>query len=164
MRLYTRSGKNRFPLRVPLAEYRPFNREDPMDCHDIRHRLHAWVDRELPTTQAQRIEHHLAQCPDCRQEAEGIKQIAALLDALPAVPAPAALARNTLMAFRAGLNAPTMGEWWRSLTLTMRGAVCGAALAGLLFGAVLGTTFVAPGSNTAANPYQTLYASRGIFP
>lgn len=135
-----------------------------MPCVDIRNRLHAWVDNELPETERRRIARHLAQCPACRREAEGIEQIAALLDAQPAVRAPASVRRNTLIAFRDGLEMPGIGEWWRSLTLAMRGVVCGAAMAGLLFGAVLGTTFVVPGSGTAANPYQTLYASRGMLP
>ena len=135
-----------------------------MSCIDIRKRLSAWVDHELPDQEAQRVADHLTRCPACRLEAEGMAQLASLLDNLPTVKAPAALSRNTLAAFRAGLEPPAMGEWWRSLTLAMRGAVCGAALAGLLLGAVLGTTFIIPGSGTAADPYQTLYASRGILP
>jgi hypothetical protein len=45
-----------------------------------------------------------------------------------------------------------------------RSAVCGAALAGLLCGAVLGTSFATLTPDGSASPYQTLYASEGFYP
>ena len=135
-----------------------------MSCIGVRKKLSAWLDNELPDPEAQRVANHLAGCPVCRLEAEGIGQVAAMLDALPAISAPASLSGNTLAVFRARLEPPAMGEWWRSLSLAMRGAVCGAALAGLLCGAVLGTSLPFSGSDGQANPYQALYASKGILP
>ncbi len=135
-----------------------------MQCFEIIKKLDAWVDGELPDHEADRIAHHLKQCPACRLEARAIERIAASLDALPAIHAPAALCRKTLRAFRANFEKPGMAEWWQSLNLVMRGAVCGAVMAGLLCGAMLGTSISTLGSDGSANPYQTLYAGRGILP
>ena len=114
-----------------------------MQCFEVTKRLNAWVDDELPTHEAEKIARHIEQCPACRLEAKGIQQIVASLEVLPAIHAPVALSRRTLRAFR---------------------AVCGAALAGLLCGAVLGTSLSTLVSDSHANPYQTLYASKGILP
>lgn len=135
-----------------------------MKCPEIRRRLDAWVDGELPAHEAEQIVRHLDQCPACRNEAESIKQIVASLDALPAIHAPASLTRKTLRAYRAGLANPGMVQWWQGLSLAMRGAVCCAILAGLLCGAVLGTSLFMTIPDGNANPYQTLYASTGIVP
>jgi anti-sigma factor RsiW len=135
-----------------------------MQCIDIRNKLNALADGELPAPEAARITRHLTQCPACRQEADWIRQMATALDALPAVQAPAALSRRTLHLFRARVEKPRLAEWWQGLNLVMRGAVCGTALAGLLCGAVLGTSLSKLESPGSANPYQTLYASKGIWP
>ncbi len=135
-----------------------------MQCNEIRKRLDAWVDGELSDGTADRITRHLKDCPVCRLKAERIEGIVAALDRLPSMAAPAGLSRKTLRAFRAGMEEPGMAEWWRGLTLSMRSAICGATLAGLLFGAVLGTSFATQGAESNANPYQNLYASRGILP
>lgn len=135
-----------------------------MQCFEIRKRLNAWVDDELPAHEAERIARHIEQCPACHLEARGIQQIVASLEALSAIHAPVALSRRTLRAFRTHLKKPGMAEWLQGLSLAMRGAVCGAALAGLLCGAVLGTSLSALGPDGYANPYQTLYASKGILP
>jgi hypothetical protein len=88
-----------------------------------------------------------------------------LLDRLPPLAAPAAFSRRTMRAFRAGLERPGMAEWWRGLNLAMRSAVCGAALAGLLCGAVMATSLTASAPSGGIGPYQTLYAtSEGFYP
>ena len=135
-----------------------------MQCLETRKRLDAWVDDELPAHEAETIARHLKECPTCSLEAEGIQQIVGSLEALPVIHAPASLARKTMRTFRANLEKPGMAEWWHSLSLALRGAVCGATLAGLLCGAVLGTSISTLGSDGRGNPYQTLYANRGILP
>jgi anti-sigma factor RsiW len=137
-----------------------------MHCLHIRERLDAWVDDEMPAREASEIERHLAQCPGCRREAEAIRRISALLDALPAVNAPPAMRRKTLRTFRTNVERAGIAEWWQGLNLAMRSAFCGAALAGLLCGAVLGTSVTTLGTNSRVNPYQTLCAStsKGFFP
>jgi anti-sigma factor RsiW len=132
----------------------------------VRQRLNAWVDDELEAREASRIGRHLEQCPGCCLEADVIQQVAVSLDALPALSAPPALSRKILRAFRANLEKAGMAQWWQGLSLAMRGAVCAAALAGLLCGAALGTSISALGTDSPTNPYQTLYAStsKGFLP
>lgn len=134
-----------------------------MRCDEVRWRLTAWTDGELPADEAGKVDQHLSKCPACRLEAQGQRQLSAMLDALPGAVVPAGLARRTRRAFRAGLERPSLTQWWRQLSLVMRGAVCGAALGGLLCGAVLGTTLVRL-TPDSASPYQALYADNGIFP
>ena len=49
-----------------------------------RERLSAYADGELPATEAQHMEAHLAGCESCRRELAELRQIRALLRALPA--------------------------------------------------------------------------------
>lgn len=135
-----------------------------MHCSEIRKKLNAFVDKELSFHEAERVTDHLGQCPACRREAGVLERLAANLEALPVIQAPRGFSRNAVRAFRADFKLPGMMEWWQSLSLAMRSAVCGAALAGLLCGAILGTSIPSPGVDTQANPYQALYASKGIFP
>lgn len=135
-----------------------------MNCQDIRNQLDALVDGELPASKAERINRHLNACPTCRRHASELRQMAAALDRLPSLMAPSAFFRQTLKAYRMGLYRPGMAEWWHSLNLAMRSAVCGAALAGLLCGAVLGTSLVTRLPDGSTTPYQTLYASEGFYP
>lgn len=137
-----------------------------MQCLHVRRRLNAWVDDEMPAGEASKIAGHLKQCLQCRREADGIRQISGILDALPVWGAPPALGRKTLRAFRENLEKAGMAEWWRGLSLAMRSAFYGAVLAGLLFGAILGTSMLMLGTDGQANPYQTLYAgtSKGLLP
>lgn len=135
-----------------------------MDCVEIRRRLDAWLDGELPAPEAKRISDHVERCPACRLEAQEHRQLMDLLDHLPAMAAPTGFSRRTMRAFRAGMEKPGMAEWWRDLSLAMRSAVCGAALAGLLCGAVLGTRVIQFETAVVANPYQSVYASKGIYP
>ncbi len=135
-----------------------------MNCQDIDKRLDAWVDGELSASAVDRLTHHLENCPACRYRAQVLREMVDALDRLPAVPAPSALFRQTLKAYRRGIHRPGMAEWWQHLSLMMRSAVCGAALAGLLCGAVLGTSLVTLVPSAGTSPYQTLYASEGFYP
>jgi anti-sigma factor RsiW len=135
-----------------------------MHCIEIKKQLDAWVDGELPIREAEEIIQHLKGCPACRLEAEGLQCLAKALDNLPPLAAPADLCRRTMAAFRAVTEKAGMREWWQGLNLAVRSAVCGAALAGLLCGAVLGSSLTTLGADKSANPYQTLYASKGIIP
>ena len=138
--------------------------EETMECVDIRKRLAAWVDGELPAETARKIEDHLAGCPTCGREARAHRQIVTALDALPVFSAPSGFSRRTMRAFRNGLERPGLAQWWRQLTAVMRGAVCAAALTGLLCGAILGTSLSTLSAGNQTTPYQTLYASNGVLP
>ncbi|SHK59184.1 Putative zinc-finger [Desulfatibacillum alkenivorans DSM 16219] len=135
-----------------------------MDCSEIKHRLTAWIDYESPQEEAEKIESHLAECPSCRQEAMARRKVADGLDALPRFTPPARLSRKTMRAFHNEMERPGLLQWWRELSLSMQGAVCGAVVGGLLFGAVLGTSLLTLSAGTAANPYQAMYVSEGMMP
>ena len=136
-----------------------------MNCQEIRNRLDAYVDGELPAGEAEKVNRHLEACPACRHQAEVLRQIGSALDLLPPLTAPPRLYRKALGAYRKGMAAPSLADWWRNLTIAMRSAVCGAALAGLLCGAVMATSIVTPTSQDGAGLYQTLYATNeGFYP
>ncbi len=134
-----------------------------MKCYEIKKRLNAWVDNEVPLHEAEKIILHLTQCPDCHLEAQRVKQMADALDAMPSIHAPNTLSPKIIDAFRLNFKNQGILEWWQSLTLTMQGAFCGAALAGLIVGVVLGSSISTIGSYNHINLYQ-LYASQGVLP
>jgi len=50
------------------------------DCKEIRERLSAFIDNELPLSERMLIERHLHQCPACTQEEIYLRQVIALMD------------------------------------------------------------------------------------
>jgi anti-sigma factor RsiW len=52
-------------------------------CRDIREKLSAFIDHELPHLERNLIEKHLLQCPACRQEEISLRRINDLLDSMP---------------------------------------------------------------------------------
>ena len=134
-----------------------------MDCSKNRKQLARWLDGELSTSRAAFVARHVAACEACRQQVCALQQVTDALNHLPPIPAPGRLSRTVMAAYRTHFEKPGMAEWWQSLNLAMRSALCGAALAGLLCGAVLGTSLSALAPDMTS-PYQTLYASKGILP
>jgi len=53
------------------------------DCKEIRERLSAFIDNELPPQERRLIEKHLYQCSACAQEKSSLRQVIELLDGLP---------------------------------------------------------------------------------
>jgi len=135
-----------------------------MNCQDVRKRLDAWVDGEMPASETERITGHLENCAKCRQHAGALRRMTTALDRLPPLKTPAGLSQRTMQAFRKGIERPGLAEWWRELSLAMRSAVCGTALAGLICGAVLGTSLLSLTPDSGTSLYQTLYISEGFYP
>ena len=135
-----------------------------MDCFYIKEKLTAWVDDELPSREAEAVNAHLRQCPACRLEAEGVRQLVSALNDLPVIPAPMGFSRRARRSFKDSLVTPGIIEWWRELTLATRGAVCCTILVGLLFGAILGAGAATYESDTLSNPYQLPKTTYGLFP
>ena len=136
-----------------------------MKCCDIRNRLDAWMDRELSLDEAREVAAHLDLCPDCKKEALALTSLARALDNLRPLTAPQGFSRQVRMAVRALADPPSLTQWWRHLTLAWRGVVCGAALAGLVFGGVMGTSVAATlDTYGSAVPYQSLIESGSIYP
>lgn len=53
------------------------------DCREIRERLSAFIDNELPAHERKLIEGHLHECPECAQEESSLRQVTYLLDGIP---------------------------------------------------------------------------------
>lgn len=135
-----------------------------MDCLNTRELLNAYVDAELPPNLTEEVRRHLDLCPGCTSEVVALQQLAKRLDALPEIRVPTTLARRTLKAFRTSLEKPTFADWWQNMGLYMRGAVCGVALAGLLFGFILGGSLSSL-PDTSVNSYLIAFSeTEGILP
>ncbi len=135
-----------------------------MKCSDIRSQLDAWMDRELSLEKSREVTEHLDLCPACRKEAEALTALGLALDNLGPVAAPRGFSRQVRQAVRAMAEPPSLSAWWRHLTLVWRSAVCGAALAGLVFGAVMGTSVAATLDTDTTTPYQSMYDNGRIYP
>jgi hypothetical protein len=59
-----------------------------MTCHEARAALSALLDDELTRSERGEIEAHLAGCPECRRDLEGLRQTAALLHRIEPARAP----------------------------------------------------------------------------
>lgn len=55
-----------------------------MSCQEIREQLDDLIDGEATVGAARRIEAHLADCADCREELDGLRALRAATDELPA--------------------------------------------------------------------------------
>jgi len=53
------------------------------ECKEIRERLSAFIDNELPARERRLIEDHLHECPACAQEESSIRKVIALMDGIP---------------------------------------------------------------------------------
>lgn len=52
-------------------------------CHEARRWLDDWLDGELAGALGENVEAHLAQCPDCRAHADGVRSLLAAALELP---------------------------------------------------------------------------------
>lgn len=78
-----------------------------MRCSVSRH-LRAYLDDELPLPQRESVGRHLAACPQCRAELDGLVQVSNLLAELSPVPVPEHLAAVTLHRLRTQPSTPTV--------------------------------------------------------
>jgi len=53
------------------------------ECKEIRERLSAFIDNELPSPERMLIERHLYQCQGCAQEESSLRQVIDLMDGIP---------------------------------------------------------------------------------
>jgi Putative zinc-finger len=70
-----------------------------MHCEEIQRSLEAWLDRELSQSEAERVESHLLECPQCSEDR---RQLERLHDVL----------RNSLQARASGL---TFEPFWNEV-------------------------------------------------
>lgn len=62
-----------------------------MKCDEIRTLLNPYVDRDLSTTDADRVKKHLGECPACAKEVAELKKVKEILHKMPVLTAPAGL-------------------------------------------------------------------------
>ena len=78
-----------------------------MRCRFVRH-LRAYVEEELPPEQREQLRQHLADCPECADELDGLQRVERLLAELSPAAAPAHLAPATLRRLRAQPSTPVL--------------------------------------------------------
>lgn len=117
-----------------------------MSCRNIRRRLSAFSDRELPERLLGSIAQHLASCDDCRQALARIRSLDDAFHSERAIPPPEGLTRQILIAAQDRSPARRRRQWWvwdrtewRDLASVPARAftVIGLA-AGLIAGSVMG--------------------------
>ncbi|MBW1917516.1 MAG: zf-HC2 domain-containing protein [Deltaproteobacteria bacterium] len=98
-----------------------------IDCQSIQELLSAYMDDELPLTQKEMIQAHLAICPACRQELARLEHLWQALANLPETAPPSDLVEGVLA------RLPRQAApWWRSL------ALAASLLVGIMLGGALG--------------------------
>ncbi|MBG8553866.1 HEAT repeat domain-containing protein [Hymenobacter guriensis] len=122
------------------------------NCEEVQQELMSWLAGELPETDKQTLAAHLAQCPDCQHELEGVQQLWTAMGNLP-VPAPSEELRPNFYAMLAEFKAEEqqrqrwsmagllerLRQWWQpafaqrlaySLVLVLAGLGIGYGLRG----------------------------------
>ncbi len=135
-----------------------------MECINVKELLNAWIDHELPDDLSEQVTRHIVECQSCRDEATALSRVSEALNTMPPVVAPTRLTRKTLKAFRTSFHQPGFWEWWHNISFSMRIAACGIAVAGLLFGIILGDSLPLILIKTTTNTYfDSLYLMEGIL-
>jgi len=107
------------------------------------------VDGELSAYRSRRIAEHLAGCPSCRRQLESLQEVIRILQELPAMPVPDGLAARVQAAAMQKIPktesvSPVgrLAEWFtqelQEMPALVRLAACGAALAAVLVGVLVG--------------------------
>lgn len=123
-------------------------------CAKNRKHLNAYMDGELPDRVSREVEHHLAQCPDCLLECDGLRRLGPLLENDEVPPVPAGLSARILAEAvirqkrKEGLQ--TSGWEWCEVLFQpwlISGATTAALIVGLALGALMGwTSYLRPDS------------------
>lgn len=141
-------------------------------CAQNRKYLSGYIDSELPERTHHEVELHLAECPACLLELDGLRGLAPFLakDEVPPVPiglSARILAEATFRQRRK--EAEKMSGWqWRECLFQpwlVRGATTAALVVGLAVGALMGwTSYLRPDSGqwvimtTDENAARNMYA------
>jgi len=100
-----------------------------MKCEDLRERLSALLEEELPAEEREEAERHLVSCEACRADAAGVRGVMELLHGLPRERAP----RDLPAQVTARLDEPARPALpWRWVPVAA--AACLALAAGLILG------------------------------
>lgn len=127
-----------------------------MDCKSAEKLFDAWLDGELDPGRAVQLREHMHACPACSRIVEQMRRFNEMLDAQMPIQPPSGLLDQTLEAFKRETGVQSLTEWWRGMSLGMRGAACGLAVAGILLGFVMAGTLSSGGD---VNQYYTQLAA-----
>jgi anti-sigma factor RsiW len=141
-------------------------------CAKNRKYLNAYIDSELPERTRREVERHLAGCPACLLELDGLRGLAPFLEKDEVPPVPAGLSARILAeaTFRQRRKeAEKMSGWqWREFLFQpwlVRGATTAALIVGLAVGSLMGwTSYLRPDSGqwvimaTDENATRNMYA------
>ena len=84
-----------------------------MNCEQVRAKLSALWDHELPEAPAQRMREHLAECAACGMAWAALSDLHQALQRYPNTPAPTDLAARISMAARRRLEERELAPWRR---------------------------------------------------
>ncbi len=106
-----------------------------MRCCRIKKRISSFIDGEIQGKEKAKIEAHLNSCPECRNEAEKLKQVNMILDTMPSVSTPPFLANRVLARVKGEINEkrslnflPAWMRWATALTAVLVGLSIGAGM------------------------------------
>jgi anti-sigma factor RsiW len=102
-----------------------------MNCEQIRQSLSAHLDNELPPSEASAVSAHLAGCPGCAAELDGLKRASRMVRDLPLKPLPLGFLTRLRAKADAGAAAPAV-SWLgpRPLAFAAAAIVAGLVIAG----------------------------------
>lgn len=141
-------------------------------CAKNRKHLNAYMDGELPERALREVERHLAGCPTCLLELDGLCGLKPLLEKVEVPPVPAGLSARILSEAAVRQNrkeCQKTSSWqWREFLFQpwlVRWATTAALVVGLSVGALMGwTSYLRPDSGqlvimaTDENDARNMYA------
>lgn len=133
-------------------------------CAKNRKHMNAYMDGELPERTHREVERHLAGCPACLLELEGLRGLAAFLEKDEMPPVSAGLSARILAEAtwrQRRKETEKMSGWrWREFLFQpwlVRGTTTAALVVGLAMGALMGWT-----SFLRSDPTQWMSASEDV--
>lgn len=115
-----------------------------MRCEDTQ-QLKRFAAGDLPVTDRQAVQAHLAECADCRAKLTEIDALAGVLADATTPPVPSGFVSGVMAAARQRQEAPPVAVWnllcwWRLASTPMHAAAAAVLIVGLSVGMVMGLT------------------------
>ena len=115
-----------------------------MLCLRVKNKLDEYISGDLCPEIKSEIELHLQSCKDCRHALSRLTQLAALLTNTNTPATPSGFADRIVACAKHRKNQQAVAiiygplSWWKTATMSMRGAVAAILMIGLLIGFVMG--------------------------